>query len=252
MEISKDLYRKLTENAKQHEFLYHFTSLDCLQLIVRSGKMMLRRLDQMADKGEDEFLPTFWKKKVFACCFTHSSEGKADFWTEYAKGNGVRLEFPNALLIPEKYQVVSEHNYRFSTIAKTTPGHKTYNHDEDWGVYDISKVDVKYLSSNERDAWTGYSNGLIKNCIANKSYDWEEETRIRISLRPVGWEDTREVENRFASPTFTKVFIEFSEDILRHISISVPANADGSFIRQVEKIMAMNPATRDCIINRLS
>lgn len=245
------LYKELSESASKYACLYHFTSLECLELIIMGGKMMLRRLDEMADKSESDFLPQFWKRKVFACCFTHSTEDKPGFWSEYAKNNGVRIEFPNDLLNPENYRVVSENNYCFPKISRTTPSHKSYTSEKDWGIYDISKVDVKYLSSEERDIWNKCSNGLIKNCVADSSYDWEEETRIRIAMRPVGWEDTQQKENRFASPLFTRVFIEFDDIILRNICVSVPHDADAQFICHVHKILSMNPATKNCVINRL-
>lgn len=251
MERFTGLYKELSEKAAKHTSLYHFTSLECLELIIMGGKMMLRRLDEMSDKSENDFLPQFWKKKVFACCFTHSTEGKPDFWAEYAKNNGVRIEFPNDLLNPENYHVVSENNYCFPKISKTTPSHKSYAHEEDWGIYDISKVDVKYLCSEERDIWNECSNGLIKNCVADSSYNWEEETRIRISMRPIGWEDTQQKENRFATPLFKRVFIEFDDIILRNICVSVPYDADAQFICQVHKILSMNPVTKNCVIKRL-
>ena len=253
MDTYIDPYFRLTESAEQHKYLYHYTNMDAFEKIVRGGKLKLKRLDKMEDKGENEFLSKFWQNKVFACCFTHSEEGKERFWREYAKNDGVRIEFPNHLLIRENYRIVSENGYEFPKITRTDPGHKLYNSDEDWGLYDVSKVDILYLSAEERESWRGKSNGLAKNSFAESSYDWEEETRIRIAMRPVGWEERLDKTNNFVpmQPFFDEMYIELNVAILCNISVSIPSAADDQFVCKVKNILAKNPMTKDCAINRL-
>lgn len=253
MDTYVDPYFRLTESAEQHKYLYHFTKMDAFEKIVSGGKLKLTRLDTMEDKGENEFLSEFWKNKVFACCFTHSAEWKKRFWEEYAKKDGVRIEFPNHLLTQGNYSVVSENGYEFPKLVRTEPGHKLYGRDEDWGVYDVSKVDVLYLGPEERESWRGRGNGLMKNSFAQSSYDWEEETRIRIAMRPVGWEEVLDKSKEFVpvTPFFNEIYIELSSAILRNISVSIPSDADEQFVCKVKTILAKNTMTKECTIHRL-
>lgn len=245
-----DPYLSLRKNAEQHNNLYHFTNMESFEKIIMGGALKLNRLDQMDDKGENEYLVEFWKNKVFACCFTHSSKGKARFWEEYAENDGVRIEFPNQLLLPENYQVISENGYCFPKVVRTIPQNKRYDCYEDWGVYDISKVDMYYLHPLERENWQDRGNGLVKNCLADTSYDWEEETRIRIAMRPLGWEEILDKTNEFLPmiPFFKSVYIKLGSDVLRSIGISVRKIED---VQPVRRILSMNPATRNCKIHLL-
>lgn len=253
MDTYVDPYFRLTESAEQHKYLYHFTNMDAFEKIIADGRLRLTRLDKMMDKGENEFLSEFWKNKVFACCFTHSKEGKKRFWEEYAKNDGVRIEFPNHLLTQKNYRVVSKADYSFPKIERSDPKHKLYERDVDWGVYDISKVDVLYLGPEGREKWRGRSNGLAKNCFEETYYDWEEETRIRIAMRPVGWEEILDKTNEFVpvTPSFEEIFIELSNTIWRNISVAIPSNADERFVCKVKAILATNPMIKECTIHRL-
>lgn len=245
-----DLYAKLKDKADNYKYLHHFTSIENFERIISDQKLLLNRLDRVKDKNENAFLPNLWNCKVFACCFTHSEEGKERFWNEYAKKNGVRISFPNSLMIEENYKIVSPNGYIFSKKNKTDVKHKQYERDTDWACYDISKVDIRYVNNNELVEWKDCSNALVKEA----SYNWEEETRIRVAMDTRGMGTVLNHENIFEVVTapFEIVFLEMSEKILSKIFVSVPDYATDDFIFYVRKILRKCNYTANCKIYRLT
>lgn len=249
-----DMYTKLVQEAEKHATLHHFTRIENFDKIISSSSLLLRRLDQMEDKSENEYLPGLWKSKVFAACFTHSNEGKARFWKEYAGGNGVRLSFPNHLLTSETCELVSRTGYKYPKRKRTDIEHKTYEADEDWSYYDISKIDIVYIDPSESERWKGRSNGLAKNCGINGEeharYNWEEETRIRVAMDPLGWENKLNKANKFVvvTPPFDSVFLRLNEVVLKHMYVSVREGTPAETIKSAQKILAKNEHTSKCVV----
>ena len=247
-------YFPLCDQAMVHPYLHHYTSLDKFKLIISGEQFLLNRLDQVSDKAENAFLPEFWRDKIFVCCFTHSTTDKERFWSEYAKGNGVRISLPNEVIIPENFQILSECGHCFQPRARTEPTHKGYSCAKDWGWYDISKLDIEYISPNDTPNWVDRGNALIKNCYEERKYDWEEETRIRVALAPIGWEQKRgkgEITFNTVRPWFTKIYMKMSPKILRELLISVPEDATEEFINEVRQILKICKHTENCKIYRL-
>ena len=246
-----DIYFELSDYAKQHCFLHHFTSLQTLRLIITSEQFLLNRLDKVSDKSENAYLPNFWRGKIFVSCFTHSNECKERFWAEYAKGNGVRISIPNDLLVPENYEIVSPCGYVFPKRDHTDTAHKTYNCVKDWAYYDISKVDVQYIDPRTAPSWKNHGNGLIKNCLEDIRFDWEEETRIRVAMAPIGWESVRgknRIDFETVTPWFDHIYIKLKPSVLKKIVITVPENTSIEFLKDVRNTLRLSPHTEKCKI----
>ncbi len=245
MSQKKDIYLELTEKAHQYEFLHHFTSMEKFRSIVSSGKLLLNRLDRVEDKSENEYLDDFWKSKVFVLCCTHSSKGKIKFWNDYAKGNGVRIDIPNHLLSPDYYKIVSDKGYYFPKKVKTNFQYNSYSNECDWAIYDISKLDMLYIDPKNATEWINQGNGLIKNCVANDSYDWEEETRVRVAMEPLGISGRN---GKYPIPPFQVMYMELSKELLSNLTIAIPRGSSDLVITQVQEILALNEHTKSCKI----
>lgn len=76
--------------------LYHYTSVDVLELILKNRTIKFNRLDQVDDLNEKEFtsglIGTQLGLYTFAACFSKSSKESIPMWNMYAKWNsGVRI-----------------------------------------------------------------------------------------------------------------------------------------------------------------
>ena len=254
MDREESLYFRMTQKAQQYDYLHHFTALDKFEKIIAGQKLLLNRLDKVEDKSENKFLPELWRTKVFVGCFTHSKEGKRKFWEEYAHGNGVRLSFPNSLMIMGNYKIISANDYCFPKRKQTNIHHSKYEHDEDWAYFDISKVDILYLNQKDAEEWKGCGNGLVKNYVTGDIYDWEEETRIRVAMDPIGWENRLNREKRYeiVTPPFDKIFLEMNENILQNMFVSVPDNSTNEFVLNIRAILRLCEHTTNCKIYKLT
>ncbi len=249
MAIITDIYPLMIEKAQKHEYLHHFTGLDKFELIISGQKLLLNRLDRVEDKTENEMLPDLWNRKVFVACFTHSNKGKHRFWNEYAKGNGVRISFKNDILTSEHFKLISQGKNIFTKRTKTDINYKSYNKFDDWGYFDISKVDIQYCDQSEIHQWQDKGNGLVKE----EKYSWEEETRIRVAMDPLGWENILNNSNKFevVRPFFETLYMQLSEAMLKSMYISVPEHASEEFILKVKSILGACEHTNNCPIYRL-
>lgn len=76
--------------------LYHYTSIDVLELILKNKTIKFNRLDQVDDLNEKEFSSGLIGTKLglytFAACFSKNSKESIPMWNMYAKWNsGVRI-----------------------------------------------------------------------------------------------------------------------------------------------------------------
>lgn len=248
------IYFEMVERAKKYTFLHHFTSLETFRLIISGEQFLLNRLDKVSDKTEHAFLREFWRRKIFVTCFTHSNEGKERFWLDYAKGHGVRISIPNDLLTPENYEIISTCGYIFPNRNRTNPNHRTYSCVEDWACYDISKLDVQYIDPQKAPDWKDSGNGLIKNSLEDIRFDWEEETRIRVAMSPIGWENVRG-QNRInfetVTPWFEHMYLKLKPPILQKMFVTVPENVPAEFTKKVRNALQQSPHTRNCTIYKM-
>jgi len=255
MNNKKDLYNELKTNATQYEYLHHFTQIENFQKIIEQQCLLLNRIDRVTDKNENIMLPNLWKKKVFIGCFTHSNKGKKEFWEVYAKNNGVRISFPNHLLNKNNFTIISENNYQFKKRSKSNWSHIDYEQDDkNWGYFDILKNDIFYNNVHNWHNYENCGNALVKNYTFNDHYDWEEETRLRIALAPLGLENQLNEETNKLNvtlPDFNKIYLKLNKKILENIFISVPANANEQFIIKVARILSSTKNTKNCRIFKL-
>lgn len=98
------------------EYLYHYTTVETLALILKNKTMRfnsLRNLDDLEEvKSKDGKLIG---ERIFVTCFTVDSEESIPIWNMYAKnGEGIRIKFRSAMFegedIQRRYYVVKDKN----------------------------------------------------------------------------------------------------------------------------------------------
>lgn len=96
MRYTGSLIRKTWGIAKPPEYLYHYTSIETLALILKHSKLRFSRLDTVNDPSEAETvdLPNA-SSLVFVSCWTAEKCDSIPMWRMYTPNmQGVRIELP--------------------------------------------------------------------------------------------------------------------------------------------------------------
>lgn len=193
-----EIYLESVNKAKNYKYLYHFTSFDNLKKIIANQTLRLSRITELNDPIEAERVTSVWHDKCFILSFTNTLENCDYFWREYAPNNGVCIVFCNENIYPDIriYQDEKLEN-EMPFIQKSRIGYNRYDSINDWGIYDITKGDVIYVDDIKEYVFenrTEISAGLVKSKNGKnginivKPWKIESETRIRVAVRPIGFE----------------------------------------------------------------
>jgi len=223
--MTSDLYVQQSKKAKQHKTLYHFTKLDALKLILQNQSLRLTRLDKVNDPMENLRVAEIWDKKIYVACFTHEKE-MAEYFCKYYKGN-VRIDFDPKRLDTTPYfdnkctkPLLS---FREDFSCRSDKDYKYYEKEEDWCCHSVGFVDIYYTDDLKKhidnDSYP-LNSGMIKLCDGtdDKGYlrNWsiEAETRVRIAVRPIGWEFKKKLDkDKYYRPKFEYLYIPVKEAI---------------------------------------
>lgn len=226
-----DKYIELTESAKTHNVLYHYTNLDALKCILKNQSLRLSRIDKVNDPKENDRIKSLWNTKVFLLCFTHGQNNSEYFYNKYGT---IRLAFnQDALLFDRMYyesELINAFDVLNDEIRRRRYGYNSYDKKCDWCVYDNTIADVFYSDNLDshvaRDGFESNA-GLIKakcGCDNNGNMcDWEieAETRLRVALRPIGLESVLDKKTNsfyYPVPNFEYIYTRLPE--ISQISIS--------------------------------
>lgn len=230
----KDLFFDLSNKSKNYPYLYHYTSVDSLEVILKNQSMRLSCLTKVNDPEENKRITSLWNNKVFVSCFTHTLDNENYFFQNYGH---VRITFYNNFDVnaiyfdtsrKDKLLSFKEDLNEHSIITKCD-----YNLQSSWCLFDSNLCDVYYTDdiklhvvddNNESNA------GLIKskyglNVFGNKC-DWsvEEETRLRVAVRPISFECILNNKNCFVYPKPPFEYLYFSvANKIKTIEISLNA-----------------------------
>lgn len=220
-------YIDAKQDFYKEDFLYHFTSFEALKTILNSGKFRLSRISNLNDSKESKYINPFFDGKVFTFSLTKTI--KEYFWDNYTQGfgkeGGIIIQIKN---IRGWYEsIVTKDGNAFQKVLKSNIDYKSYNQENDWGIYDISCLKVIYKDYPENDFdFDNETYEIYKDCklfdnseqynrlinINNQGYVkesiWseEDEYRIRIIMRPKGVEEILGID-RNVIPKFPSNFI---------------------------------------------
>lgn len=209
MDIDK-AYLESVNKAKKYRYLYHFTSFDNLKKIIANQALRLSRITELNDPIEAERVTSVWRDKCFILSFTNTLENCDYFWREYAPNNGVCIVFNNENIRPDIciYQDEKLEN-AMPSIQVNRTRYDRYDRISDWRIRYVTKADVIYVDNIEEYVYENgreISAGLIKSKKGKndtniiKPWEIERETRIRVAVRPIGFEYVNN-EGRIEAPT---------------------------------------------------
>ena len=244
-------YSKVEQSAHSHERLYHYTTIDALEKILKNRTWRLKRIDKVNDLMENTKIEGLWKCKVFVACFTNRKYESYFFWKTYPQSSneGVLISIDNKYLTNE-LALVTDKNVKLEMIRKSDLSHDSYDNDEDWGIYAFLKNDVTYLDRNER---IDKSNWEAR--YKYREWDMERETRIIVALRPKGIEYYLNDDNldfEYHTPNFEYIDALLSIDCIKTIEITLNPWADDDVKSRVKNLLLELNLSNDINVNESS
>ena len=235
-------YEKACQYAQSHKYVHQYTTFDALKSIIENRALRLSRIDKLNDAIENSRLLGLWREKVYVSCFTHCDHESYFFWETYAKGSpeGVMISLKptrlNSLyLYPDKKCektplsecIKTDFNAVFSPELSA----------ESWGIYDYSCVDVAYIS---RKAHIGEGESLLGR-IKYHEWDMEQETRLRVAVRPKCFEVTSEGLNfKYLTPQSKYIYAKLSDSCLSSMIITLSPFANQTLREKVAQLLKDN------------
>lgn len=187
-------------------------------------------------------------------------------WKEYGSGvEGVRISFINKFEENiELYENATCTKHKFTKIERSNIYHTTYQSASDWGLYNLEIADIEYVDCLAdyvyMDEWL-FNNfndcknidpsqlirplnpGLIKERIWSK----EKETRIRVALRPIGLENTRN--QIIEKPIFECIYMRLHKTVLNNIRITMNPWINEEYYDKLVSIITQDGLSKDILEN---
>lgn len=218
-----DVYKKMVDSAMKNKYIYHYTSKKALERILENNSLRLTRLDLVNDPEENKRITSIWNKKVFVACFTTTLNNEEYFVNHYAK-EGVRIVFKTECIVKAQLFYDDSCKNAISHFSKSNLHHKSYKETSDWVIFDNSLLDIFYTDDiSQFNSSYGESNaGVIKNKIGidingmSRNWEIENETRLRVALRPLGLENDYNHQKKTYEqpfPPFKYIYMDISKCI---------------------------------------
>ena len=239
--MEKYSFENAVNRVRQHTILHQYTRFDALEKIVNNHSLRLTRLDLVNDFVENEALIELWKNKIFVSCFTHLDHESYFFWQTYSEGSpdGVMLSFEQSFLNGLKIYPDDKCMSEPLDFCKRSDLDITFSSDIDskkWGIYDYSLIDVFYLTRGE----SIYDLDHLGRFKFNE-WDMENETRIRVTLRPKSFEAKLAGKDiMYLSPRNKYIYAKLPDNVLETMVITLSPFSDDKLQEKIETLLYRN------------
>lgn len=197
------------------QYLYHYTSIETLALILRNKTIRFKRLD-LVDDPEEARTEDYgdFGRFCFVSCWTSMEEESIPMWKMYA-GNemkGVRIKLPTFILHKYNLSSYSEKRHRQNGDSHDKYeiiGNDFYSYTDPNSFYSIGcciapiqeniLINIEYTdapnllypriaSYNEEDGTTSLNAGIVGK-YKHKYWEFQQELRYKIFVTPWGREE---------------------------------------------------------------
>lgn len=239
------------------DYLYHYTSIETLALILKNKTLCFNNLLNVDDSEEAEtFDMGKFGKFVYVSCWTDDEQESIPLWNLYTPDmHGVRIRLPR---YPFKKYLYKKGEYSCTEDIETYINmEKLYNENKVSIVANQPKlIEIEYTDDMEKlypkvrevsseEKFQKYLNeGKIENGELNFSYSFEEigrykrkewsfqkEWRYIYSVSPMGMKEAntstfekhievaRRMENKEYEPAYTRMFFDLDDRALENIEV---------------------------------
>ena len=253
------------------KYLFHYTSLDTLKLIIQNNTFRFNRLDRMNDPYEGHnSLFSNSRKNVFSSSWTAEHRDELPMWKMYTDLKGVRLRMPIDLFnFSEKLEVVkmgraddflikSQLNKKYEIEIDLSKFPKIEDDNQKMevnSVYGPSKVDYfeteellekDVVSKNEKAKFD--LREINTTLLGQRKFDYwsfEKEYRFRIfsAQMMAGSIDVLTAFEHFANVNTDYIDVEYKKECLEDCEIILGPKSDPKNIDIVKKILDSNSIT---------
>lgn len=195
----EDLYLKITDSAKNHNFGYHhYTNMRSYINMSKTEHFFLSRLDKMNDKLEQFKIDSARKNRTYILSLSYGRNENIAMWALYCipKEEAVRITFTknsfnnylgdagDIAFKVENFQVKKDVQYRIESLTSIDV---LYKSEKDNAL----KHGGEYITADGNDL-----NGRFLGAVKNMAWSYENEVRIIIILAS----DTDEYPEKIAIP----------------------------------------------------
>lgn len=239
--IKENVYLSCHAKAREHEMLYHYTSFESLLSIISSKQFRLTHIAFLNDPVEYERLShdPFIQNKIYAGCFNHIAEDTIPLWKMYADGAyGIRIGFPGSSVPFFEDKLC----YKFGIIDNALSLLDDKLH-INWKVNDASLLDVSYQDdvndeSENSDELTVQPDNYATGFSKRKCWEFEQETRIRVGLQPVGelgaWVDKKTTLFKYATSPYRYIYFQIPDSVLLDMRIMFSPKSNDQLVAMMK------------------
>lgn len=239
--------------------IHHYTTIEKLALILKSGNIRCMRLDMVDDVEETKLYgDNNFANFIFVSCWTKAQEEHIPFWSMYSNHyQGVRITLPNNFLLYNEHETPGQRKNSDGSIERFSakglsaiPNQKLRT--EDYQILTAGPItlfpvfkEIEYKpnpqdSLSERISQTDKPSinisGVNFGTIKSKFWAFQEEVRIALTIFPSdkttekAFEKTKKVLNdKNASLNHIKYFdIPIDPELLDNIKVTMgPKSGEG-------------------------
>lgn len=173
------------------EFLYHYTSINTLGLILKHKTLRLNNLTAMDDLDEADFGGKNWRKYCFISSWTEEENESIPMWNMYSDGmQGVRIKMQTYPF--EEYDFKA-----FKTIIQPkdmiNSSYTIPTYIQDKILFPVRYDDIEYQKTMKSADIMQINGSEVKfegNKLGkwkNRYWDFQKEWRYRILVYPIGF-----------------------------------------------------------------
>ena len=243
-----------TDEIPTPEYLYHYTSIETLSLILKTKKIKLQRLDKVNDPTEELCQDGKLGKYLFVTCWTSHELEVLPFWYMYGHGKrGVRIRLPMGFI---KSYAVREQSH--GTDGRVTTNGQVF----DCVVPEQAMLESEYVVANFSAAFNKFfpvkytddptlltppvlsngDDGTLNVALGalgiHKPTIWhfEQEWRFRLIVHPYGFREINPEDTSFAHRAFEarkdlgfeSYFLEITDEAYSRMEVTLgPSCTEG-------------------------
>lgn len=235
-------YNDACQCAQQHKLIHHYTTFKALESIIGNHSLRLSRIDRLNDTVENSRILDLWKSKVFVSCFTHCDHESYFFWRTYTDRSldGIMISVQTLALTDLTLHADEKCEQEPLSNCTRTNLNSSFSPKlsaESWGIYDYSCVDISYVSRNESIDEEDSFQGRIKY----NEWDMEQETRLRVAVRPTCLEIMSEGGTiKYCTPEDEYIYAKLSNACLNSLKITLSPFANQELRKKVKQLLKKN------------
>ncbi len=193
LKIKEDIMDK---TKKSYDYLYHYTSLETLALILKNKTMRFNSLENVDDKleGETEDIGKFGKY-LYVNCWTHLEEESIELWSLYTNNmTGVRIKIKanpfKQFFYKKGEHRLSDDTNAFIDLEKLNKENKASYVSSNESYFDVIYTDDSSLIYPKCfDTSTGTLESKNLGVFKKKIWGFQQEVRYGFLLLPFSEEE---------------------------------------------------------------